>query len=323
MEYVIGIDIGGTKCAIILGSIDNKEKLDSMNILDRIAFKTMDSPNKTINEIIKTIKFIAKNNEVELNSVIGIGISCGGPLDSKNGIILSPPNLLCWVNIHITEILEEELNIPTKIKNDVNAFFLAEWNFEAAKGYNNAIFLTFGTGMCAGLILNGALYSGTTDMAGEVGHIRLSSHGPVGYGKEGSFEGFCSGGGIAQLAKTKVLEKFQRGEKVDFCKSYEELETLNAKIVGDAAEAGDELAKSIYVLCGNYLGKGLSILIDILNPEIIVIGSIFSRSRGLLYDSAIEVIEKESLYLSNRVVKLTTAGLGEKIGDYAALSVAL
>ena len=96
---------------------------------------------------------------------------------------------------------------------------MAEWKFGAAKGYENVIFLTFGTGMGAGLILNGRLYTGTNDMAGEIGHIRLEANGPVGYGKSGSFEGFCSGGGIAQLSRIRILEKLQMGEKVSFCSS--------------------------------------------------------------------------------------------------------
>lgn len=176
--------------------------------------------------------------------------------------------------------------------------------------------------MGAGLILDGKIYSGTNDMAGEVGHIRLADNGPVGYGKAGSFEGYCSGGGIAQLARTMVLEKMQKGEKVAFCDSIDKLCEINAKVVGDAAEAGDELAKEIYRMCGCYLGRGLSILIDVLNPEIIVLGSIFARSKDLLYETAMEIIRKEALSYSRNVCKIVPAGLGEMIGDYAALAVA-
>lgn len=178
---------------------------------------------------------------------------------------------------------------------------MAEWKFGAAKGYKNVIFLTFGTGMGAGLILDNRLYTGTNDMAGEIGHIRLEDNGPVGYGKSGSFEGFCSGGGIAQLSKIRVLEKLQMGEKVSFCSSIEKLNNIDAKIVADAAKKGDPLAIDIYKECGHYLGKGLAILIDILNPEIIVIGSIFSRSKDLLWPWTEEIINKESLGCSKNM----------------------
>jgi glucokinase len=214
------------------------------------------------------------------------------------------------------------LNIKTKIQNDPNACALAEWRFGATRVYENVIFLTFGTGMGAGLILDGKLYSGTSNMAGEVGHIRFDTNGPVGYGKAGSFEGFCSGAGIAQIARIKVMEQMQIGEKVSFCNSMDSLDRLNAKIVSDAAKKGDKLTKEIYLICAEYFGRGLAILIDILNPEIIVVGSVFTRSTDLLYPIAIKVIEREALVRSRKVCKLVSAELGKSIGDFASLAVA-
>ncbi len=340
---VIGIDIGGTKCAVILGcihsavgreegkaseQIENPEDNNtnySIEIIDRFSFPTEAAKGfeYTISNIEDSIYKILSKNGRDIEDISAIGISCGGPLDSKRGIIMSPPNLIGWDNIHIVERLERRFGIKTRLQNDANACALAEWRFGAARGCSNVVFLTFGTGMGAGLILDGRLYSGTSDMAGEVGHIRLAEHGPVGFGKSGSFEGFCSGGGIAQLARIKVLEKLQAGQRVSFCENPNMLEKLTAKIVGDAAEEGDELAIEIYNICGRYLGKGLSVIIDILNPEIVVIGSIFARSRNLLWLSAKEEIESESLHYSRNVCRVVPADLGEKIGDYAALAVAL
>jgi glucokinase len=184
------------------------------------------------------------------------------------------------------------------------------------------IFLTFGTGMGAGLIIDGKLYSGTNDNAGEVGHIRLDGLGPVGYGKSGSFEGFCSGGGIAQLARIKAMEKLQMGETVPFCRNINELHLVTAQTVAEAANNGSELALEIYDTCGRYLGMGLSILIDILNPECIVIGSIYVRSAHLLVSAMEKSLQKESLPLSLKTCKIVPAQLEETIGDIASLSVA-
>lgn len=324
MQYIIGIDIGGTKCAVILGSYDSKVE-KQIEILDKIKFRTETDKGAqySLNQIVTNIDTVLKRNNLRTSDINSIGISCGGPLDSKKGIILSPPNLVGWDNIPIVDILEKRFGIKTLMQNDANACGLAEWKFGAARGYQNVIFLTFGTGMGAGLILNGRLYSGTNDMAGEIGHIRLENNGPVGYGKQGSFEGFCSGGGIAQLAIIKVLEKFQMGEKVSFCESIDRMKELDAKIIADAADAGDELAIEIYKICGSYLGRGLSILIDILNPEIIVIGSVFTKSRNLLWPAAKAVIEQESLNYAKKVCKVVPAELGEELGDLAALAVAL
>jgi glucokinase len=195
--------------------------------------------------------------------------------------------------------------------------------YGAGKGYENVIFLTFGTGMGAGLILNGQLYSGTSDFAGEVGHLRLADMGPVGFGKAGSFEGYCSGGGIAQLAQIKVRERLQVGEKVSFCNSLDDLGSLTAKTVAEAAHNGDELAIDIYNTCAEYLGRGLSLLIDILNPEVIIMGSIYSRARSLLDTRMLNVIEREAYIGARSVCKIIPAGLGENIGDMAALSLAV
>jgi len=317
---ILGIDIGGTKCAIILGTIENKV----VQVVDKKYFLTesMKGFDYTINNIYKHIDDLLFTYKLLPSDIAACGISCGGPLDSKKGIIMSPPNLPGWNNIPIIELIQKRYGFKTGIQNDANACALAEWKYGAAKGYNNVVFLTFGTGMGAGLILDGQLYVGTNDMAGEVGHIRLERFGPVGYGKIGSFEGFCSGGGIAQLAQMKVLEKFQMGEPVSFCKDINQLSAIDAKIVADAAFGGNELALEIFQVCGYYLGHALSVIIDMLNPEIIVIGSIYARSKQLMEKSMYEIIEQETVSHARKVCKIEPAGLEDKIGDYAALSVA-
>lgn len=194
---------------------------------------------------------------------------------------MSPPNLPGWNDIPIVRMLEERFGIRTGIHNDANACALAEWKFGAGVGTQNMVFLTFGTGLGAGLILDGKLYAGTNDNAGELGHIRLSEFGPVGYGKCGSFEGFASGGGIAQLARFKVSEKQQMGESVAWCPSGQ-LDSISAHTVALAAASGDPLALEIYRISATYLGRGLAMVIDLLNPEVIVIGSIYVRNRELM-----------------------------------------
>ena len=316
---LLGIDIGGTKCAIILGKIESE---DEIKIVDKTAMPTDKPVFEMIEHLFDEADALLTKNNVSIDCISGIGISCGGPLNSKTGRILSPPNLLGWDNIPIVQITENRFNVKTYLQNDANAGAIAEWKFGAGKGYKNLIFLTFGTGNGAGLILDGKLYSGTNDLAGESGHIRLAEMGPVGFGKAGSFEGFCSGGGITQLAQIKVREKLQMGEAVSFCKNVEGLNNLTAKTVADAAFKGDALALEIYNICGFYLGRGLSVLIDILNPEIIVLGGIYGRAKELLEPAMYKVIETEALILSYKICKIVSAELGEKIGDMAALSLA-
>lgn len=312
---ILGFDIGGTKCAVITA------EWDGSNIKSLRKEKFTTDLNLTPVQIIGNMITLA--DSILEDKPDAVGISCGGPLDSKKGIIMSPPNLPGWDNVEIVKQIEAHYRVPAHLQNDANACAVAEWKFGAGKGCNNLVFLTFGTGLGAGLILDGKLYSGTNDNAGEVGHIRLNNFGPVGYGKSGSFEGFCSGGGIARLGYMKALEKVQMGEYPMYFKKGYTADDVNAKTVADAADAGDKTALDVYTTCGKYLGKGLSILIDILNPEVIVIGSIFARSHNLLWEPAKRVIEKEALGVSANCCKVVPALLGEQIGDYAAIATAL
>ncbi len=320
-EYLLGFDIGGTKCACVLGIIDGNHQ---MKVIDKIKYSTREyiSPRECISHFINCSKTILKNHGIGIEQLAGIGISCGGPLDSRNGVILSPPNLPGWDNIPVTARIREAFDLPIYLQNDANACAVAEWKFGAGAGTENMIFLTFGTGLGAGLILNGRLYAGANDMAGEVGHIRLKEFGPVGYGKSGSFEGFCSGGGIAQIARIRALEAMQSGRKPGWCPTLSALDNITAQAVGEAAANGDEMAIRIYAECGEYLGRGLSTLIDILNPEMIVLGSIFVRCEKLLRPAMTEAIARESLCYSAERCRIAPAGLGESIGDIACLTLA-
>jgi len=315
-DLYLGLDIGGTKCAVVIGDA-------SFSIKRKVSFETRVERGyeAILAEFQKYIDSLLK--EFPEGNLKRIGISCGGPLDSKKGMIYSPPNLPGWDKVPITEIFSKKYGVPAAVQNDANACALAEWMMGAGKGTQNMIFLTFGTGMGSGLILNGQLYAGTNDLGGEVGHIRLAPDGPVGFGKAGSFEGFCSGGGIAQLAKTMVSEKFKKGELVGFCSTMDNLDEIDTKMVALAAQAGDPVAIDIIRISAGYLGIGLSILIDILNPECIVIGSIYARNEKLFKPLIDEVLNKEAIPSALGVCQIKPAELGDSIGDYAALCVAI
>lgn len=316
MKEIAGIDIGGTKCAVSIGRIQG----DGIKILYKEVFPTRKEPYDTVEKLTGTLKaMLQEHTEIKLDAV---GISCGSPLDSAQGIIQRPPNLPNWDNIEITAAFEKEFHVPAALQNDANACALAEWLWGAGKGCRNMIFLTFGTGLGAGLILDGRLYGGTNDLAGEVGHIRLEEDGPSGYGKEGSFEGFCSGGGIARFAVPLVKEWIAAGKRTKIMERNPKAEEITTADIGKAAEGGDELAIAILSRTGQKLGEGLAMLIDILNPQKIVIGSIFLRQEEFLRGPMEEVIAREALSGSRSVCEIVPAALGEQLGDYAALSVA-
>ena len=313
--YILGFDIGGTKCAVITASRDGEK----ITLLQKQAIPTdlTISPEEMIDRLIRLADSLL---DAQPDAV---GISCGGPLNSEKGLILGPPNLPGWDHVEIVSRLQAHYGVSVRLQNDANACAVAEWKFGAGRGCRNMVFLTFGTGLGAGLILDGRLYCGANDNAGEVGHIRLDRFGPVGYGKQGSFEGFCSGGGIAQLGYSLAMEKVQSGHYPLYFQKGMSQTDVTAKAIAEAAYAGDETARAVYQICGEYLGKGLSVLIDILNPDAIVLGSIFGRCHDLLWPGTQSVIQKEALIPSAQCCRILPAELGEHIGDYAAIATAI
>jgi len=319
-QWIVGIDIGGTKCAVNIGSLDRKGNLE-IRLIDKLHTPTPDTPSQTITWLIDSIKIL--KNKHDINRLSSIGISCGGPLDSTKGIILSPPNLPGWEHIDIIKPFLDEFKIPVGLQNDANACALAEWKWGAGRGCQHMIFLTFGTGMGAGLIINNSLYSGANDMAGEIGHIRIADKGPIGYGKEGSFEGFCSGGGIAQLAASIARHSIkERNVFPLYCTCLEDIDTITTMQVAEAANKGDAAALEVFEISGTILGKGLALLVDVLNPQRIIIGSIYTRQQSLLQGYAMKELHREALHRSRKVCSIVPSELGEQVGDYAGLSVA-
>ena len=309
--YYLGFDIGGTKCTVSVGFAEN----NNLHIIERQETPTLKNPHETLS--------VFKDNVLDYISKYSItkaGISCGGPLDAEEGIILCPPNLPGWENFNIVKYIEEEFGINSRMENDANACAVAEWKFGAGMGTKNMIFFTFGTGLGAGLILNGRLYAGTNGNAGEFGHIRLSPRGPLGYNKKGSFEGFCSGGGITRLAINMAKAEKQMPACIKEMGGYEYVTT---KALSKFAFEDDAFAKKVFDKSGKMLGKGLSIAIDVLNPERIVLGGVFMRSSELLIPSMEKEIRKEALEFSRNICEIVPAKLSENVGDMAAISVAM
>lgn len=288
----MGLDIGGTKCAASV--LRGEEVVEIARI-----------PTGSYLETLTQLRQ-ALQKERDARPLV-IGISCGGPLDAQAGRIGTPPNLPPdWHSMPICEQLSANFGGPVWIMNDANACALAEWRFGAGRGCDHLIFLTAGTGFGAGLILNGELYAGASGDAGEIGHVRLDPDGPVGYGKAGSVEGFCSGGGIA-----RQLEH-------DYS-----IAALNAKALAEAAHAGDPAAISQWRKIGTRWGEAVAILTDLFNPQRLVIGGLYPRCDDLLRESLEAALQREVLPGSLRTLEIVPAVLGETIGSHGAVCTAL
>ncbi len=299
-EWIVGLDVGGTKTAVVAG--DRRG-----NILARDTFPT--GAARGFDDVFARLReSVARVLSAMSGPPAALSVSIGGPLDVLRGIIKSPPNLPGWDAIPLKEMLSRLYGIPVYVEHDGNAGALAEWYFGAGKGYRNIVFLTMGTGMGAGLILDGKLYRGTSDVAGEIGHVRVAEDGPDCYGKSGSLEGYGSGTGIARLASGMYPGRWSGDATViDIHESY---------------LAGSPEAAAVFARAAGGLGRGLAIVADLLNPERIILGGLGMRLGRALVEPALRVFADEALPESRSACSVVPAQLGEKIGDIAALCAA-
>jgi glucokinase len=319
--HLLGIDIGGTKSAVVLG----RQVGADVEIVRRLAQPTR--PDIDPLSVLRELAAIAEQFLAEAGlvprEVVRLGVCCGGPLDEINGIVLGPPNLPGWDHVPVVDFFEERLGIETRLSNDANAGAIAEWRWGAARGTETLAFLTFGTGLGAGLIIDGRLHRGWRGLAGEVGHVRVAAGGPIAYGKRGSWEGYSSGNGIRQLAIERVREAWARGQEVDFCPDEATLASIDVPALASAARAGDHIAADVFRTSGEFLGQGIAILADIVDPEVVVVGGIYGRCLDLLAEPTLERFAAESLSGARGSARIVPAALGGAIGDWSALAVAV
>ncbi len=304
-RFILGLDIGGTKTAVVCGDRAGR-------IFDRSAFATRPERGfaASFDELCHHADAVRRRATAAGRDCAVVSVSIGGPLEIEPGIIRAPPNLPGWDDIPLKSLLEQRTGLPVFVEHDGNAGALAEWYFGAARGVRNLIFLTMGTGFGGGLILNADLYRGTCDLAGEVGHVQLADDGPHAFGKAGSWEGLCGGAGIAVLAGQRFPHRWP-GARVT--------------VLGLAAlaRAGDGDALAVFAEVSRHLGRGLAILVDVLNPQMIVIGSLAVRLGELILGPARQELTRGALPAAVASCRVVPAALGERLGDVAALCAAI
>jgi glucokinase len=229
----------------------------------------------------------------------------GGPLDIEKGIIYAPIHLPNWDNIYLKDLLSDKYNLPVYVEHDGNAGALAEFYFGAGQGSQNIIFLTMGTGLGAGIIFDGQIYRGTTDCAGEVGFIRMDQGGSHVTSWEDSWESYCCAKGLVRLAHKRFPEVWD--------------EQTAAREIIQKALRGDPIACEIISESGSWLGRGLAILVNILNPERIIVGTLGVLLGDLLLDPARKRMRMDAIPRAAEVCEIVPSQLGEQIGDVAAL----
>lgn len=304
----IGIDVGGTNVKLALVN-------DKGNILysNSVPTRAEMGYEYTVNNIKQAIKDLMA--ETKAVNIEGIGFDFPGQIDYKNGIVRLAPNIPGWVNIPIAQIIEDEFKIPTRIDNDVHCAALGELNFGAGKGCENFICMTVGTGIGSGIVINGKLVRGASNAAGELGHIKLQMHdGPLcGCGDYGCMEAFASGPSIVAMAKEYLLS----GKST----KYQEMANGNEitpYIVAQAALEGDPVAKRIFTKMGEYIGFGLASVVNLLNPERIIIGGGVADAGDILLEPIRETIKKRAMVVAGSAVEVVPAELGNTAGVIGA-----
>lgn len=300
-SLLLGIDIGGTKSAAVVGDSEG-------NVLAQVgALTPQGSWQEGVALLIQLAREACRQQGCALPDIAAVGVSCGGPLDSTTGTIYSPPNLPGWDAVPLKEILEAEFGLPTMLENDANATAVAEHQWGAGRGSREMAFLTMGTGIGAGLILNGQLYRGRGDLAGEVGHATVLPDGPLcPCGKRGCLEAMASGTSIGRMGRERYGE-----------------DGLTAHDVCARARAGDAVAQSVIADAAYYMGLGLANLLQTLNLERIVLGTLAVHAADLLLEPIRASTQANCWPRVWDGVSIVPAALGDAAQDKAALAVAL
>ena len=313
--WLLGLDIGGTKLGLSVGRANGEIVAHEQVPMDhaRAPAEILAEAHDRLLRLLQTVSGGA--------APAALGAACPGPFSYEHGQFLDPPNMPRWHGFKLRSWLESNFACPAAMMNDANATMLAEWLWGAARGADTAVYLTMSTGMGAGLIVNGRLFEGPTGLAGEIGRIRLRDDGPVGFAKRGSVEGFLSGPGMAQLAAQEALICIQSGEASVLVDCFRARGVITTGELCLAAMQGDGAAKRVTDRIAHELGRLLAILNDVLNPEVIVVGTIGTHYPELFLPGAKRTMLEEGVSHSAGSVRLVPSALTQR-GDQSAIAVA-
>ena len=308
----IGIDVGGTNVKIAL--VDKSGKIIYSNSVPTYAKMGYEY---TVNNIKQAIKDLMKETNTTAKDIDGIGFDFPGQVDYKPGVVKLAPNIPGWVNVPIAQMIEEEFHIPTRIDNDVRCAALGEMKFGAGQGCENFVCITVGTGIGSGLVVNGQLVRGASNAAGEIGHIKLQMKDGLicGCGDTGCLEAYASGPSIVAMAQDYI----KGGKSTKFREmAAAEGGEITPYMVAKAAEAGDPVAKRIFAIVGEYIGIGLTSVINLLNPEKVIIGGGVAEAGDLLLDPIRKTIKERAMVVAGSAVEIVPAQLGNSAGVIGA-----
>lgn len=310
----IGVDLGGTKIETVVADAEG-------NVYGEDLRPTLaaEGPDAVIARIADSIRAACANANVAPEQTLGVGISSPGPAKPKLGIVTDAPNLPGWHNIHITKLVSDAVGLPTLLENDANAAAYGECLFGAAKGFKHVVYVTLGTGIGGGLIIDGKIYEGASGAAGEVGHLIVLPDGPVcNCGNRGCVEALSAGPAIARDAAALIA-----GGKAPKLADLAAGRILTAEIVLEAARQGDDEAREILHRAGYYLGLGLTGLLNVFDPQALILGGGLVNLGDFYLGPAVETARRGAFPQIIADVLITTAKLGNRAGALGAAALVI
>ncbi len=314
-SLVVGVDLGGTKIATAVADLGG-------SLLSKVIKPTCPQRgvDAVVDSIVASVEEAAASAGASMGDIRSVGIGSPGPVDPESGTVIFAPNLM-WHSVPIVQMLTEILDLPVCLENDANVAGLGEYRFGAGKGSKNMVYITVSTGVGGGLILGGKIHAGSFGMAGEVGHMTIVNDGPLcGCGNQGCLEALAAGPAIARKAQACILhgEDTIMKDMVGGC-----VENITAKTVGEAAARGDIPAREIIYKTGEYLGIGVANLINVINPDTIVIGGGVSNMGELLLTPLRRAAERRAIKAAFEKVRIVKAELASEAGLVGAVCLAL
>jgi len=315
-KLILGVDLGGTKIATALATAQGEILSREYSLTPAQA-----GPDAVTSSIITTIEKNLSSGKVKPSQLLGIGIAAAGIIDSDNGKVIFSPNLPGWNEVPLRDAVARRFGVPTYLGNDANLAALGEWWFGVKKKVTNLIYITVSTGIGGGIIADGKLYNGACGTAGEVGHMTIDVNGPkCNCGNVGCWETLASGTALAREA----VKQIKQGAHTSIVELVDgDMSRVDAKVVSLAAEQGDELAKELISRLGYYFGVGLANLVNIFNPELILIGGGLAKMGDLLLKPAISVVRARAFKTPANSVEIKPALLGDDSGVLGAVAFVL
>jgi Transcriptional regulator/sugar kinase len=315
-KLTLGVDLGGTKIATALATAQGEIVARGYTPTPAQA-----GPDAVIKSICATIDETLEKIPTDSSQLLGIAIAAAGNIDSDNGKVIFSPNLPGWDEVPLRDIVEQRFSIPTYLGNDANLAALGEWYFGVKKKVANLIYITVSTGIGGGIITNGKLYTGACGTAGEVGHMTIDINGPrCRCGNIGCWEALASGTALAREAVRRIKE----GASTSIIELVNgDLSKIDARVVSSAAQQGDGLARELVSRLSYYLGVGLVNLVNIFNPELILIGGGVAKMGDMLLQPAINIVRKKAFRASANAVEIKPALLVDDSGVLGAVAFVL